>query len=79
VVLPAESEQELLDRLPPVVSEVKVTAPVGGVGLVAVSVTMAVHDVAWPMATVPGCSSGSWWWDPAAALSGSRSQPVRRT
>jgi hypothetical protein len=52
--LVGESVQELLEKLPPLVSEVKVTPPVGVVGLDAVSVTVAVQDVAWPMATVPG-------------------------
>jgi hypothetical protein len=33
---------------------VKVTVPVGVVGVVKVSVTVAVHDVAWAMNTVEG-------------------------
>jgi hypothetical protein len=49
-----ESVQELLEKLPPLVSEATVTTPVGVVGLDAVSVTVAVQDVAWPMATAPG-------------------------
>lgn len=49
-----ESVQEVLEKLPPLVSEATVTTPVGVVGLDAVSVTMAVHDVAWPMATALG-------------------------
>ena len=53
-MLAGESVQELLDKLPPLVSEVNVTFPVGAVGLGAVSVTVAVQDAAWPMATVLG-------------------------
>jgi hypothetical protein len=51
-VLPAASVQELLEKVPPLVSEVNVTVPVGVVGLCEASVTVAVHDVAWPTATV---------------------------
>jgi len=54
MTLSAERVQELLEKLPPLVSEAKVTTPVGVVGLDAVSVTVAVQDVAWPMATAPG-------------------------
>ena len=46
--------QELLEKPPPLVSEATVTTPVGVVGLDAVSVTVAVQDVAWRMATAPG-------------------------
>ena len=42
-------------KMPPLVSEAKVTVPVGVVEpLVAVLVTVAVQDVAWPIATVLG-------------------------
>ena len=54
MVPPVASVQELLDKLPPLVSEVNVTAPVGAVPPGTVSVTAAVQDVAWPMATVLG-------------------------
>jgi hypothetical protein len=54
MVASGPSVQELLEKLPPLVSEATVTTPVGGVGLDAVSVTKTVHDVAWPMATEPG-------------------------
>ncbi len=48
-------QKPLPEKLPPPVSDVKVTVPVGVVGpLRAVSVTVAVHDVAWPMTTVSG-------------------------
>jgi hypothetical protein len=54
-VLAGESVQELLEKLPPLVPDVKVTFPVGVVApLDAVSVTVAVQDVAWPVVTVPG-------------------------
>jgi hypothetical protein len=53
-MLAGESVQELLEKLPPLVSEAKVTTPVGVVGPDAVSVTMAVQDVAWPVTTVSG-------------------------
>ena len=54
MVLPVASVQELLDKLPPLVSEVNVTSPVGAVPPGTVSVTTAVQDAAWPMATVLG-------------------------
>ena len=54
MVPPVASVQELLDKFPPLVSDVKVTGPVGAAGLGAVSVTVAVQDVAWPVAAVLG-------------------------
>jgi hypothetical protein len=53
-VLLAASEQELLDMVPPLVSDVNVTCPVGAVGLDVASVTVAVQEVAWPMTTACG-------------------------
>jgi hypothetical protein len=48
-----ESVQEVLEKLPPLVSDVKVTVPVGVVAPpAAVSVTVAVQDVSWPRATI---------------------------
>jgi hypothetical protein len=53
-VLVGESVHEPpLEKVPPPRSEANVTVPVGVVGLLdAVSVTVAVHDVAWPKVTV---------------------------
>jgi hypothetical protein len=51
MVLSGASVQELLEKLPPLVSDVNATVPAGVVPPGAVSVTTAVHDVAWPIGT----------------------------
>ena len=58
-MLSAVSVQELLEKLPPLVPDVNATGPVGGVPPGAVSVTMAVHDVAWPIGTGLGEQFGA--------------------
>ena len=66
MVLSGARVQELLEKLPPLVSEVNVTVPVGAAGLDAVSVTAAVQDVAWPIATGSGCGK-NWLSSPSGS------------
>jgi len=51
VVLSGASVQALLEKVPPLVSDVNATVPVGAVPAATVSVTMAVHEVAPPSGT----------------------------
>ena len=51
MVLSGASVQELLEKVPPLVSDVNATVPVGAVPPATVSVTMAVHEVAPPIGT----------------------------